>query len=76
MTASYKLGWIISPFALILILSTIILYIKSHRLKIEDFKLLSLRKTNGIKNLINQDTSKLINQVEEQRTVLHEIKFQ
>ncbi len=76
MTASYTFGWIISPFALMLIVSTIILYIKSHRLKIEDFKLLSLRKTNGIKNLINQDNSKLINQVEEQRTVLHDIKFQ
>ncbi|CAF3775166.1 unnamed protein product [Rotaria magnacalcarata] len=57
MTASYKLSWIISPFGLILVLFSMILYLKSHRLKIEDFK---LKKTNEIINSINQDNSKLI----------------
>ncbi|CAF3242403.1 unnamed protein product [Rotaria socialis] len=57
MTASYKLSWIISPFGLILVLFSMILYLKSHRLKIEDFK---LKKTNEIINSTNQDNSKLI----------------
>lgn len=37
-TASYKLAWFISPFGLTLALFSLFLYIKSQRLRIEDFK--------------------------------------
>ncbi len=37
-TASYKLAWILSPFGLTLAIFSLFLYIKSKRLKIEDFK--------------------------------------
>jgi hypothetical protein len=53
MTAPFRLSWIISPFGLILSIFSIILYIKSHRLKLEDFKLKLLIKTNEIINPIN-----------------------
>ena len=76
MTASYTFGWILSPFTLILIICTISLYLKTHKLKIEDFKLLSLKKSIGIMSPINQDNSKLIKRNEEQQTVLHDIKYQ
>ncbi|CAF4675456.1 unnamed protein product, partial [Rotaria sp. Silwood1] len=66
MTASYKLSWIISPFGFILILFSLILYIKSHRLKIEDFKLRII--TTKIMN------SKLIQQVDEEQEMLDMIK--
>ncbi|CAF1350298.1 unnamed protein product [Rotaria sp. Silwood1] len=66
MTASYKLSWIISPFGFILILFSLILYIKSHRLKIEDFKLRII--TTKIMN------SKLIQQVDEEQEILDMIK--
>jgi hypothetical protein len=49
-TASYNFSWIISPFGLLLPIFSIILYIKCHRLKIEDFKLIKLIKTNQIGN--------------------------
>ncbi|CAF4143728.1 unnamed protein product [Rotaria sordida] len=62
MTASYKLSWILSPFGLILVLFSLILYVKSHRLKIEDFK---LKKATETMISINHDNSKLIHQVEE-----------
>jgi hypothetical protein len=72
MTASYKLAWIISPFGLILAIFSIFLFIKSQRLRIEDFKLMSLIN----KNLVNQDNSKLMNRDEEQQVVLPIIKSQ
>jgi hypothetical protein len=76
MTASYKFSWIISPFGLFLPICSVILYIKSHRLKLEDFKLKLLKKTNEIMNPINQDSSKLINQLDEQQSDLHFTKSQ
>ncbi|CAF2727309.1 unnamed protein product [Rotaria sp. Silwood2] len=62
MTASYKLSWIISPFGFLLILFSLVLYVKSHRLKIEDFKL--------------SITTEIIHQVEEQQEMLDIIKSQ
>ncbi len=76
MTSSYKLSWILSPFGLILIIFSIFLYIKSHRLKLEDFKLKFSTKTNEIIQPINQDNSKLLNNIDEQQSDLHFIKSQ
>jgi hypothetical protein len=73
MTASYKLSWIISPFGLFLPICSIILYIKSHRLKSEDFKLKIQIKTNELIDLINEDNSKLLDQPQSN---LHFIKSQ
>ena len=41
-TASYKLAWILSPFGLTLALFSLFLYIKSKRLRREDFRLQSM----------------------------------
>jgi hypothetical protein len=71
MTASFRLSWILSPFGLILPIFSIILYIESHRLKLEDFKLNSSAKTNEMINPINQDDSKLLNKTDEQQPDLH-----
>jgi hypothetical protein len=68
-TASYKLSWIISPFGLMLAVFSIVLCVKSHRLKIEDFKLMLLTKTN---QRINEDNCK----VEEEQSMLHVNKSQ
>ncbi|CAF3466928.1 unnamed protein product [Rotaria sp. Silwood1] len=53
-TASYKLGLIISPFGFTLAIFSLFLYIKSKRLKIEDFKFQST--TNEDYNSISEDT--------------------
>ena len=45
-TASYKLAWIISPFGLTLAVFSFILYLKSKRLQIEDFKFQSMTNNN------------------------------
>lgn len=71
MTASYKFSWIISPFGSILIIFSIVLYIKSHRLKIEDFKLIEI---NEVINQINQEKPKSFQKLEEQQTMLDTIR--
>lgn len=45
-TTSYKLAWIISPFGLTLALFSLFLYIKTKRLKIEDFKFSRITSIN------------------------------
>lgn len=62
MTLSFRLSWIISPFGLMLPIFSLLLYIKSHRLKLEDFKFKLLNKINENIHSINGDDSKLINQ--------------
>ncbi len=76
MTASYRLAWIISPFGLFLPICSIILYIKSHKLNLEDFKLKLQIKTNQIIDSINQDNSKLLETLDLQQSDLHFIKSQ
>ena len=71
MTASYQLSWILSPFGMILAFISITLYVKSHRLKIEDFKLNSSAKINEIMRPINTTNSKLISEIEEQQSPLN-----
>ncbi|UJR30002.1 hypothetical protein I4U23_017548 [Adineta vaga] len=58
-TASYKFAWILSPFGLILIALTILLYIQVHRLKFEDFHLLI---SNNSTEIITSPNSKIYEQ--------------
>lgn len=62
MTASYKLSWVLSPFGFMLTLFSIILYVKSHRLKIKDFK---LRQDNEIHHTMDEDDTNPTNKIEE-----------
>ncbi|CAF0716595.1 unnamed protein product [Adineta steineri] len=60
MTGSFKLGFILSPFGLLLIIFVIVLYIKTQRLQLKDFKLLSLNKTNEILRPNTEENFKLV----------------
>ena len=76
MTASYGPAWIISPFGLFLPIGSLILYLISHRLKLEDFKLKSPSKRTEIINPIYEDNSKLLHPIDQQQLDLHLIKSQ
>ncbi|CAF1094303.1 unnamed protein product [Adineta ricciae] len=67
MTASYRFGWILSPFGLILIAFAIFLYLHAHRLKCGDFKLLTSQSSTEI---MNSNNSKVQMQIGEQQSVL------
>ena len=66
-TASYKFAWILSPFGIVLPICSILLFIQSHRLKVEDFKLYSPKKLNQISY---ENNFKLIQPVEQEQSQL------
>ena len=54
-TASYRLAWLLSPFGLALEIFSLFLYIKSKRLKIQDFQFQSTTTINEVSGSISEN---------------------
>lgn len=68
-TASYRFAWILSPFGVFLPICSMLLFIQSHRLKLEDYKLYSPRKSN-------ENDLKLLHSLEPEQSRFNLIKSQ